>query len=205
MVWTVDAQADTALLLLHGRGADARGMLDLAEAVLPCPARVAAPQAAGHSWYPQRFVAPFEANQPWLDSALALGAALLEDWLAAGIPPGRIAMGGFSQGACLALELAARNPRPWGAVLGLAGGLIGPSGTRFELRPTLAGTPIFLACSEADPHIPWARVEETAAAFAAVGAEPELRRIPGDMHGVREADLLAARALLARRFGIAGD
>src|SRR5947209_6100545 len=102
-------EAKAAMLMVHGRGATAESILTLAsEFDLPGYAYVA-PQAAGDTWYPYGFMNPIEKNEPWLSSALeAVGnaLALIEE---AGIPAERTILLGFSQGACLALEFAARN------------------------------------------------------------------------------------------------
>ena len=191
-------QADATLVLLHGRGATADSILSLhAELGLPTLAALA-PQAAGNTWYPYSFLAPLQANQPFLDSALGRLEALVAGLLARGIPSKRIALLGFSQGACLVLEFTARHPRRYGAVLGLTGGLIGPPGTPRDYAGSLAGTPVFLGTSDPDPHVPFERVRETEAVLARMGAVVELRRYPGMPHMVNEDELEACRALLER-------
>lgn len=191
-------QADAALVLVHGRGADARGMLDLYdELALPTVAAVA-PQAAGHTWYPLSFLAPLEANQPFLDSALRRLETLVADLLARGVSSERIAFLGFSQGACLSVEFAARHPHRYGAVMVLTGGLIGPPGTPRDYPGSLAGTPVFLGAGDRDPHVPFERVQETAAVLTRMGAVVELRCYAGMPHTVNGDELEACRALLRR-------
>ncbi|MDP9174971.1 MAG: alpha/beta hydrolase [Planctomycetota bacterium] len=189
-------KADVALILLHGRGASAEGMLSLYE-VLSMP-NVAAivPQAAGNSWYPHSFLVPLKDNQPYLDSALATVDGLVSDLLARGIPSNRIALLGFSQGACLTTEFVARHPRRYGAVIGFTGGLIGPAGTPRNYAGSLAGTPVFLGSSDPDPHVPFERVKETEAVLSRMGASVELRRFGGMPHTINEEELEAARTLL---------
>jgi predicted esterase len=191
-------QADAVLVLLHGRGADAQSVLSLySELGLPTLAAIA-PQAAAHSWYPHSFLAPLEANQPFLNSAILRVEAVVTDLIRRGAPSERIALLGFSQGACLTTEYAARNPRRYGAVIAFTGGLIGPSGTSRSYAGTLGGTPIFLGTSDPDLHVPFERVEETAAVFKRMGADVELRRYPGMPHTINEDELAAARSLLER-------
>src|SRR4051794_23298436 len=191
-------QADAALVLVHGRGADVRGMLDLYdELALPTVAAVAS-QAAGQSWYPRSFLAPLEANQPFLDSALRRLETLVADLLTRGLPSERIALLGFSQGACLSAEFTARHPRRYGAVMVLTGGLTGPPGTPRDYPGSLAGTPVFLGASDPDPHVPFERVQETAAVLTRMGAVVELRRYPRMPHTVNGDELEACRALLRR-------
>src|SRR4051794_17882012 len=141
-------KAEGAILLLHGRGATAQSILPLYEEFGAENFSGIAPQAAGQSWYPQSFLAPLEANQPYLDSALHRVEGLVSDLLARGIASERIAIVGFSQGACLTLEFIARHPRRYGAIMGLTGGLIGPPGTQRNYEGSLAGTPVFLGTSD---------------------------------------------------------
>lgn len=190
--------AAAVLVLLHGRGADAGGMLALYKELGLPRVSALAPQAAGQSWYPLSFLAPTEANQPFLDSALRRLETLVADLLAQEIPCQRIALLGFSQGACLTAEFAARHPRPYAAVMALTGGLIGPPGTRREYAGSLSGTPVFLGASDPDPHVPFERVQETADVLTGMGAAVELRRYPGMPHTINADELQACRALLQR-------
>lgn len=194
-------EAPATLILLHGRGASAEDILSLSEGLGLSKLSALAPRAAGNTWYPQSFLAPLEANQPHLDSALGRLDSIVADLLARGIESGRIALLGFSQGACLACEFVARNPRRYGAVMALTGGLIGPPGTPRDYPGSLAGTPVFLGTSDPDPHVPLARVRETQEVFSRMGAGVELRRYPGMPHTINEDELGACRALLARLTG----
>lgn len=194
------AGARAALLLVHGRGGSAPDMLALAEHLAPLAERrgvaLLAPQADGGSWYPRSFLEPLERNRPWLDGALAaLGAALAEAAVA-GVPADRTVLAGFSQGACLALEYAAREARRYGGLLGFSGGLIGPDGTPRDHDGDLAGTPVFLGCSDRDPHIPLARVHETARVLERLGGDVDVRVYPGMPHTVVEDEVLAGRAIV---------
>ncbi len=190
--------ARLAVVLVHGRGASADDILGLADA-LSSSGDVAwlAPQAAQRSWYPLSFLAPVASNQPHLDSALAALARLLDDLARAGVPAGRTALVGFSQGACLALEFAARHAQRFAAVAGLSGGLIGPPGTPRDYPGTLAGTPVFLGCGDRDGHIPVDRVHESAAVFGRLGAGVDARIYPGMGHAINQDELDAVARLLA--------
>jgi predicted esterase len=189
-------EARAAALLLHGRGATAQGILELAAELAAPGLAFLAPQAAGGTWYPLSFLAAIDANEPWLSSALATVGDLVSRVEAAGIPPARIALVGFSQGACLATEFVARNPRRYGALAAFVGGRIGPPGTRFEAVGTLSGTPALLAAGDPDPHVPWQRVADSAANLEALGATVTLRRHPGFPHAIHPDDLASARAWL---------
>lgn len=190
-------RAAGVILALHGRGGDAAGMLDLAEVLARPDLAVLAPEAQGRSWYPERFIAPLAANQPWLDRALGQVAGVLDDLTAAGVPDGRVVLMGFSQGACLALETALRRPRRYGGILGFAGGYIGPLDQSRAPQGRLDGVPVLLACAERDGHIPAQRVRETAAVMGAMGAVVDLRLRPGAHHGIDDDGVARARAILA--------
>jgi phospholipase/carboxylesterase len=142
------SQAKAVMILLHGRGASADGILSLAEAFADPEIAYFAPQAAGHSWYPHSFLAPLAHNEPWLSSALQVIAGMVRDLERDGIPSSRIVLLGFSQGGCLALEFAARNAGRYGAVIGLSAGLIGPDETSRTYAGSLQGTPVLLGCSD---------------------------------------------------------
>lgn len=190
--------ADATLILVHGRGASAASILSL-YAPLGQPTLAAlAPQAAGSTWYPHSFLAPLEANQPFLASALRRLESLVAGLLARGIQADRLALLGFSQGACLTLEFAARQPRRYAAVIGLSGGLIGPPGTPRDYPGSLHGTPVFLGASDPDPHVPFELVLQTEAVLTRMGAEVELRRYPGMPHAINQDELDACRAILRR-------
>ena len=191
-----DAQA--ALLLLHGRGASAKGMLRLADEMdVPGVAHLA-PQAALRSWYPQSFLAPREDNEPELASAVHVIADALESLEANGLAPEQVVLLGFSQGACLATTYAAQHPQRYGGVVGLSGGLIGPEGAAFEYDGSLNGTPAFLGCSDQDPYIPQERVHETADVLRAMDAEVTTRIYEGLGHTTDEDELQHVRSLLRR-------
>src|SRR4051794_33992337 len=189
-----------ALIAIHGRGAGAEDIMALAREIAPPNVTILAPQAAGNTWYPYAFLEPTERNEPYLSSALRIVADLIAQVDEQGISPERIALVGFSQGACLALEAAARNARRYAGVIGLSGGLIGPPGTSFDFAGSLDGTPVFLGCSDVDPHIPKERVEKSAVALDQLGAAVDVRLYPGMGHTVNRDELEAARAMLGEAF-----
>jgi phospholipase/carboxylesterase len=191
------ADAKAAALLIHGRGATPESMLPLAEAFGRDGVLYVAPRATGNTWYPQSFLAPIEANEPWLSAALAVIGTLVERLEGEGLDASRIAIIGFSQGACLSCEFAAWNARRYGAVVALTGGLIGPPGTPRNYTGSLGGTPVFLGSSDVDPHIPLERVEETDEVLTRLGAKVDKRIYPGMGHTVNEDEVEAARRMLA--------
>jgi predicted esterase len=189
-------QAAAALILVHGRGGSAEDILGIAEAIDGRGFSIIAPQAAGHTWYPQSFLAPVEANEPGRSSGLSVLESIVQDLAASGLPADRVVLAGFSQGACLTLEYVARNPRRYGGVAGLTGGLIGPAGTLNGYLGSLDETPILLSSGDPDPHVPWPRVEESAEILRGLGAQVELQRYRGRAHTVSRDELVGLERLV---------
>ena len=190
-------RAKAAMILLHGRGATAEGMLELAEVFAQPDMAYFAPQAPGRTWYPHSFLAPLEQNEPHLSRALAQVGELVSDLDRQGFAPEKIALLGFSQGGCLALEYAARNAKRYGAVIGLSAGLIGPEGTPRTYRGSLDGTRVVLGCSDVDGHIPLARVNESARVLGALNGDVIKRIYPGMGHTINDDEIAQVRAALA--------
>ena len=207
--------APGALVLLHGRGAPAASVLPLADELGRPDLPALAPQALGGAWYPSSFLAPLAANEPHLSRAIETVRQLVGEIEAAGIARERVGLVGFSQGACLALEVAARLGGRWGGVVALSGGLIGtgeiadaPRTLRgmggpfadkaFDYGTSLDGTPVLLGGSDVDPHIPLARVERSAEVLRQLGADVDVRVYPGMGHTVNADELAAGAGLLAR-------
>lgn len=190
------ARARGAVVLIHGRGASAEDILGLAGELDTAGLAIVAPQAPGGAWYPYGFMQPITRNEPWLSAALGTVGAIVAQLGEGGIGPERIVLLGFSQGACLVTEWAARNARRYGGVVALSGGLIGPDGTPRDYEGTLDGTPVFLGCSDVDFHIPKERVTESATVLGGLGAAVDLRLYPGMGHTVNEDELAAAQAIL---------
>ncbi|HKA10719.1 MAG TPA: dienelactone hydrolase family protein [Candidatus Dormibacteraeota bacterium] len=191
-------QAWAAMVMLHGRGATAQDILTLVPELEQPGWTFLAPQAAGATWYPYPFTAPIERNEPWLSSALAVVGEALVRIAAAGIPPERTVLLGFSQGACLTLEFAARNARRFGGVVGLSGGLIGPDGAERHDSGSFEGTPAFLGCSDRDPHIPAGRVSHAAGVLEGMGAEVTMVLYPNLDHTVNREEIEQVRGIMSR-------
>lgn len=190
-------RARLGVILLHGRGASADDILGLSGEFSATDIAYAAPQAANSTWYPYSFLAPIPQNEPWLTSALTVVGALADDFSQRGIPAERLVVVGFSQGACLTLEFAARQARRYAGVVAFTGGLIGPAGTPRDYSGDFAGTPVFIGCSDVDAHIPIERVHESAAVFRRMGASVDERIYKGMGHTINADELGAAAALLA--------
>jgi predicted esterase len=192
------AEARLVAILIHGRGASAEDILTLTQELRPKDVAYLAPQAAGHTWYPYSFLEPIEQNEPGITSGLGVMSGLIEQVGRDGVTPDRIVMIGFSQGACLSLEFAARHAQRFAGVAGLSGGLIGPPGTPRHYAGSFGGTPVFLGCSDIDPHIPLDRVHETAEVFRRMGADVDERIYARMGHTVIRDELDAVSAILAR-------
>jgi predicted esterase len=189
-------QASAAMAMIHGRGATAESILTLVPALnLPGFAYLA-PQAGENSWYPYSFLAPIEKNEPGISSGMQAIEDLLSRIEAAGVPRERTVLLGFSQGACLATEYATRHAHRYGGIAGLSGGLIGPDGTPRSYPGSLEGTPVFLGCSDADPHIPAARVLETADVMRKLGGQVVMRLYPGMGHLINEDEIAVVRKMM---------
>jgi phospholipase/carboxylesterase len=193
--------AKAAMILIHGRGATAESILSLVPEIDQPDFAYLAPQAANYTWYPNSFLMPLQSNEPGLSSALAVIEDILAHVNAAGIPPEKVVFLGFSQGACLSSEFVARHAQQYGGLAGLSGGLIGPNGTPRDYPGSLAGTPIFLGCSDVDPHIPKERVLESADVFRKLGAEVTARLYPKMGHTINEDELESVRGIMKSLVG----
>ena len=191
------ARARAAAVLVHGRGASAQDILSLGAEFDQEDIAYLAPQAENHAWYPYSFLAPLAQNEPHLSRALATLGATLERLAKEGFAPERVALIGFSQGGCLALEYAARNAKRYGAIAGLSAGLIGPPGTPRDYAGAFAATPVFLGCSDVDSHVPLARVHETRDVLGRMGAGVTERIYPGMPHTINADEIAAVGKLLA--------
>ncbi len=192
------AEARAAMIMVHGRGASAHDILLLAQEWRAAKIAYLAPQAANNTWYPNRFIAPVATNEPWLSSALASLDDVFQAVANAGIAADHTVLLGFSQGGCLALEFAARNPRRYGAVVGLSAGLIENGDKPRSYSGTLAGTPVFLGCSDVDFHIALERVERSAEILSHLGGEVDKRIYRNMGHTVIRDEIEAVQQILDR-------
>ena len=190
------ADARLTMILMHGRGGSAEDILALSEEITSTDIAYLAPQAAGGTWYPYSFLAPIAQNERGIDSAFGVLSRLIDVLHADGVESQRIGLLGFSQGACLALEYAAHHADRYGAVVGLSGGLIGPPGTPRNYLKSFAETPVFLGCSDADPHIPLERVRESAEVFRRMDANVDERIYPRMGHTVNRDEIDAINHIL---------
>lgn len=189
--------ARAAMVMVHGRGATAESILTLVPALVQDGFAFLAPQASGNTWYPNSFMAPIASNEPGITSGHAAIADVLATIADAGIPLEKTMLLGFSQGACLSLEYAARNAARFGGIATLSGGLIGPDGTPRNYPGSFEGTPAFLGCSDIDGHVPALRVTESASVLRHMGASVTMKLYPGMGHLVNEDEIAAVNAMMS--------
>ena len=189
--------AKAAMIMIHGRGASAESIIGLAnEFDHKDQITFLAPQASGFTWYPYSFMAPKEQNQPGLNSGLQAIFDLVVKAENEGIFKENIFILGFSQGACLATEFVARHPDKYAGVIALSGGLIGDKVDESNYEGNIEGTPVFLGCSDVDPHIPKERVNETEEVFFALGANVTKKLYKGMGHLVNEDEIAEIQKML---------
>ena len=193
--------AQAVMIMIHGRGDSAQNFIGLANEFTHEEMAYIALQAAHSTWYPQRFTASLAANEPHLSSALVFLHDTVQHVRTQGIPSEKIIFMGFSQGACLVLEYVARNAQRYGGVIGFSGGVIGPDGTPRDYAGDLAETPLFLGCSDIDPHIPLERVQETTQIMTKLGGKVDERIYPGMGHMLNRDEIEAAQAIIAQVLG----
>ena len=194
-------QARAAMVMVHGRGATADSILTLAQELNRPDFAYLAPQASGNTWYPNSFLAPIPSNEPGISSGMQAIQGILDRIEQAGIPAERTMLLGFSQGACLSLEFAARHARRYGGIACLSGGLIGPDGTPRDYPGSLDQTPVFLGCSDVDFHIPAERVEFSGEVMRDLDGEVTVRLYRGMGHTVNEDEIAQVQAIMD---GLAG-
>jgi len=189
-------KAKKALIMIHGRGGSAEDIVSLATHLPVEDFYIAAPQATNHTWYPLSFLAPTSQNEPWLSSALNVLKELTNHILQSGIKPENIFILGFSQGACLTVEFAARNAQKWGGVIALTGGLIGDKLEPARYPGNFSGTKILMTNGNNDPHVPLARSEESKQQLEKMNAKVELLVFPNRPHTILQEELKVAASYL---------
>lgn len=181
--------AEAALVLVHGRGATAQSIVQIADEFHRHGVAYLAPQAARNTWYPNAFIAPVKSNEPGRTSGLQAVGDAVEKANDAGIPTERIIILGFSQGACLASEFVAQNPARYGGLAVLSGGLIGEAVDPDDYYGDLEETPVFLGCSDVDPHIPKQRVHDSTDIFEQLNGDVTKRFYEGMGHGINQDEV----------------
>jgi len=188
--------AEVAMILIHGRGASAQSIMLFAEEFERNDIHYRAIQASGHAWYPRSFMAPKEMNQPGISSGLQAIHDQITEINSANISTDNIVLLGFSQGACLTTEFAARHPQRYGGIVGLSGGLIGEEIDPENYDGSLEKTPVFLGCSDRDPHIPQERVDTTEQVFEQLHADVTKKIYKGMGHTVNKDEISHVNTIL---------
>jgi len=198
-------EAGKVLIMVHGRGGSAEDILSLSEHLHVDDFALVAPQATNHSWYPQSFLASPAANAPWLDSALELLKSLVEEIVAAGISKEKIYFLGFSQGACLTLEFVTRHAARYGGVVAFTGGLIGDAIRLENYQGDFYHTPVLIATSDPDPHVPVERVYASSNILRSMHAEVTEKVFSNMGHTITPAEIDMANTLIFQKKDIAGN
>lgn len=193
-------QASKALILLHGRGGNAYDILSLAEHFCDDQFYIAAPQATHNSWYPNSFMADEQSNEPWLASAIDLVKKWIDE-TAKTIPKEHIFIMGFSQGACLSLEVASRYATTYGGVVAFSGGLIGSTLDEKKYHGHFNGTNVFIGISDQDPHVPLSRAEQSKALMDKLGAKVTLKVYPGMGHIINSDEIDWVKKTIFKQIG----
>lgn len=189
-------EATKALIMIHGRGGDARDILGLASHLNVSDYALLAPEATNNTWYPNSFLAKPEQNEPWLSSALDLLKATVEQVTTQGIKAENIYFLGFSQGACLTLEFVTRNAQKFGGVVAFTGGLIGDEVNTKNYSGDFNGTPIFIGTGNPDPHVPLERVNESVRILEKMNAKVSLKVYNGRPHTISQDEIEEANTLI---------
>lgn len=178
------------ILALHGRGAEPGTLLRrLREIAGPHAAIIGlrAEQGADR-WYGIKYNEPGANSDIEVEKAIERVESVLDK-----LPP-RTILAGFSQGACLALEVAARHRGPLGGVVAICGARIGTP-TEWQDRGGLA-FPVLVGCAFEDKFIARDNIDATITWFQRAGATVTDVSGPGDRHEITLRQRIAIRALL---------
>lgn len=190
--------AERAVIMLHGRGSDAEDILELTDEIWLPDTCYIAPQAEGNEWYPYSFISPIMKNEPALSSAFKKLNFIFDEINESNIEDGNVYLLGFSQGACLGLEYSTRNAKKYGGIFALSGGLIGKVIDRSNYKGDFESTPIFLGCSDTDPHIPLSRVNESANVLTDMNGSVTKRIYPGMGHTIINDEITFINEILMK-------
>jgi phospholipase/carboxylesterase len=192
-------EAKKALIMIHGRGGSAEDILTLSNYLDVKDYALIAPQATGGTWYPYSFLMPPAQNEPWLSSALSVLKEVTEDVVADGISHENIYFLGFSQGACLTLEFAARNADKYGGLVAFTGGLIGDKIYPENYTGNFGGSRVFIGTSNPDPHVPVDRVKASEKILREMGADITVNIYNNMGHTISQDEINLANELVFRK------
>ena len=184
------ADADRVVIVVHGRGGTAETMLEKIDVREERHAWVAL-QAANNTWYPKGFK-EVEANRTGLQSILSAIDATFR-LVTAQVPPERVVVLGWSQGACVVLSwlatLVQATPKPGGVVAWTGAAIPG-----FDRFTALNGLPVYVGTAERDPWVAYEDTQRTVNALKAAGAAVRFEVAASDVHEIRDADQAALQA-----------
>ena len=189
-------EANKALIMIHGRGANSADILSLARHLDVEGYALVAPEATNNTWYPNSFLAPIKQNEPYLSSALDLLSKTVAFIEENGVAKENIYFLGFSQGACLALEFTARNAAKYGGIVAFTGGLIGDKVYPENYSGNFNGTPVFIGTSDPDFHVPVQRVHDSTAQLKSMGANVTEKVYPDMGHTISQDEINLANQLV---------
>ena len=189
------SKAKKALILLHGRGATAHDILGLAHEFVDDSFYIVAPQATNNTWYPNSFMADEQANEPWLSSAVAIVKRLIDE-TSRQISNENIYLMGFSQGACLTLEVAAQYANKYAGIAAFTGGLIGKELNTSKYKGDFEGTKIFIGNGDKDFHVPLLRCEKSKTILEKMGADVDLKIYPNRPHTILSEEVKTVKELM---------
>ena len=189
-------KASKALIMLHGRGATAESILSLSDHLNVQGYALLAPQATNNTWYPYSFMASVDENEPWLSSAIDIVKQTVDKVLQSGIRSENIYFLGFSQGACLATEYAARNAQRYGGIVVFTGGLIGKEINRSNYSGDFEQTPVFFGTSNPDFHVPVERVYASANIASVMNANVTEKVYENRGHTISEDEIEIVNSLI---------
>jgi phospholipase/carboxylesterase len=179
-------------VLLHGYGADGNDLIALADEWAPrfprtafvapnAPDRLPGPGLGGLQWFELTFRDPDELWQGASRAAPSLGVFLDAELDRLGLPPDRLALVGFSQGAMMALHVGLRRAVAPAAIVAFSGVIAGPERLRDALR---SRPPVLLVHGDQDTVIPVEALEVTRESLGNAGVPVEWHVRPGLGHGI---------------------
>jgi len=197
-----DSDTDAALFVLHGRGADEKDLLPVAQR-LPGDRHVISFRApdrlqGGYTWYDLDLSAGgLESSQPDPEGfrrSLDLVAESVDAAVDAyDLDPDALGLLGFSQGAITSLSLVLEQPATFAWVAAHHGYLAASHADRSP--DGIQGKPVFVGAGAADQIIPASRCEAAAEGMREAGANVTFETFAGG-HGITPNELEAVSAFV---------
>jgi phospholipase/carboxylesterase len=200
-----------AVIWLHGLGADGHDFVDIVPllGLDPIPTRFVFPHApmrpvtinggaVMRAWYDVRGDGGARReDEAGVRESQGRVEALIEREKTRGIPAGRIALAGFSQGAAMALQTGLRHPERLAGIMALSGFLPLADKAAAEVVPANRDVPIFMAHGIHDPLIPLARARHARDLLTGLRYRIEWHEYPIP-HSVSDAEIRDVSAWLQR-------